>query len=104
MKFWAFYASLSLSALSQVGWILSALDQLQLNPSPAVAVLPLGTGNDLARTLNWGGVSGSSVRNLHIQTHSSQTIRTTLSCSSVVNFNVIHVAESAYSPFVSIVC
>uniref|UniRef100_A0A671Q2M2 Diacylglycerol kinase n=1 Tax=Sinocyclocheilus anshuiensis TaxID=1608454 RepID=A0A671Q2M2_9TELE len=38
-----------------VGWILSALDQLQLNPSPAVAVLPLGTGNDLARTLNWGG-------------------------------------------------
>uniref|UniRef100_A0A8C7K6Z4 Diacylglycerol kinase n=1 Tax=Oncorhynchus kisutch TaxID=8019 RepID=A0A8C7K6Z4_ONCKI len=38
-----------------VGWILSVLDQLQLNPAPAVAVLPLGTGNDLARTLNWGG-------------------------------------------------
>uniref|UniRef100_A0A8C9VV33 Diacylglycerol kinase n=1 Tax=Scleropages formosus TaxID=113540 RepID=A0A8C9VV33_SCLFO len=38
-----------------VGWILSMLDQLRLNPQPAVAVLPLGTGNDLARTLNWGG-------------------------------------------------
>lgn len=40
-----------------VGWILSMIDELGLSPAPPVGILPIGTGNDLSRTLNWGGVS-----------------------------------------------
>ncbi|KAJ6382142.1 hypothetical protein OIU77_030739 [Salix suchowensis] len=41
-----------------VGWVLGSLAELHTQgrePVPPVAVLPLGTGNDLSRSFGWGG-------------------------------------------------
>lgn len=39
-----------------VGWILSVMDGMTFeNGRPAIGIIPLGTGNDLSRSLNWGG-------------------------------------------------
>lgn len=37
-----------------VGWVMSAIDELNLRGDISVATMPLGTGNDLGRTLGWG--------------------------------------------------
>lgn len=39
-----------------VSWVLSEMDRLSLHRQCQTGVLPLGTGNDLARVLGWGAV------------------------------------------------
>jgi diacylglycerol kinase (ATP) len=38
-----------------VSWIVSTIDNMKLQRKPPIAILPLGTGNDLARIHGWGG-------------------------------------------------
>ena len=41
-------------------WVLNTIDKLGLATPPAIAIFPLGTGNDLARGLGYGSGSDSS--------------------------------------------
>ena len=37
-----------------VSWVLNGIDELDLQAKAKIAILPIGTGNDLGRVLRWG--------------------------------------------------
>ena len=41
-------------------WVLNTVDKMNLLNPPAIALFPIGTGNDLARSLGYGAGSDSS--------------------------------------------
>ncbi|CAN0896074.1 Diacylglycerol kinase 1 [Linum grandiflorum] len=63
-----------------VGWVLNAIDKQNFVSPPPVAILPAGTGNDLARVLSWGSGLGALERQgglctlLHDIEHAAVTI------------------------------
>ncbi len=55
-SFFYYFSLLACGGDGTVGWVLSALDvsQMQYMDFVSVGVIPLGTGNDMARFLGWG--------------------------------------------------
>ncbi|GIL75862.1 hypothetical protein Vretimale_5572 [Volvox reticuliferus] len=43
-----------------IAWVMGVVKKLKLQPEPPIAIMPLGTGNDLSRSFRWGAAYSSS--------------------------------------------
>ncbi|XP_076018561.1 diacylglycerol kinase eta isoform X1 [Genypterus blacodes] len=80
-----------------VGWVLSELDKLDLHKQCQLGVLPLGTGNDLARVLGWGGLCDDDAQLLQILEKLERATTKMLDRWSVMTYEV---PTTKHSPFV----
>lgn len=62
-----------------VGWVLGVLESIRHKiacPEPAISIVPLGTGNDLARVLRWGaGYSGEDPHNILVSVDEADEVQ-----------------------------
>ncbi|XP_056118342.1 diacylglycerol kinase theta [Rhinichthys klamathensis goyatoka] len=62
-----------------VGWVLGVLESIRhkiVCPEPAISIIPLGTGNDLARVLRWGaGYSGEDPFNILVSVDEAELVQ-----------------------------
>ncbi|XP_034424553.1 diacylglycerol kinase eta isoform X1 [Hippoglossus hippoglossus] len=79
-----------------VGWVLSELDKLNLHKQCQLGVLPLGTGNDLARVLGWGSLCDDDAQLLQILEKLERATTKMLDRWSVMTYEVP--ATSKHTP------
>uniref|UniRef100_A0A673IWS3 Diacylglycerol kinase n=1 Tax=Sinocyclocheilus rhinocerous TaxID=307959 RepID=A0A673IWS3_9TELE len=62
-----------------VGWVLGVLESIRHKitcPEPAISIIPLGTGNDLAQVLRWGaGYSGEDPYNTLLSVDEAEEVQ-----------------------------
>ena len=58
-----------------VAWILKTVRDLDLRPEPGVAVMPLGTGNDLSLSFGWGNTFMRAWISVRAPPHPGSTLK-----------------------------